>query len=119
MNYSEMSDFEINRLVAMKIEGVESNDDGTPNFAVDCFLKGEGNSAYVLWCGDDEFSTFDPCNSWADAGPIVEKSGIGIMPMLMGWRAATERGCRDYTSIANENPLRAAMIVFLMMQEQK
>lgn len=123
MNYSEMSDFEVNRLVAMKIEGVESNDDGTPNFAVDCFLKGDGNSAYVLWCGDDEFSPFDPCNSWADAGPIIQGNYLSIecddmfdVPIPSSyWRAHNPKG-NHYT---DENPLRAAMIAFLMMQEKK
>lgn len=100
MNYSELSDFEINKAVGC-VTGEANNSEDVFNLVI---RNTNGNK-------------FDPCNSWADAGPIIEKSGIGIMPMLMGWRAATERGCRDYTSIANENPLRAAMIVFLMMQE--
>lgn len=105
MNYSEMSDFEINREVAGKVGGF---------LAKDIF---EEEQTIFKWHPGNKYSKFDPCNSWADAGPIIENSGIGIMPMFAGWRAASERGCRDYTSIANENPLRAAMIVFLMIQE--
>lgn len=108
MNYNEMSDDAIAKGVVMAMGGKEMSDG--------VFLC--ENKRYDI-CSPKSSFNFDPCNSWSDAGPIIEKSGIGIMPMLMGWRAATERGCRDYTSIANENPLRAAMIVFLMMQEAK
>lgn len=102
MNYAEMTDFEINKLVGSST--------GEATVSEPVFNQVIRNS---------NGKEFNPCNSWADAGPIIEANGIGIMPMLVGWRAATERGFRDYTSIAHENPLRAAMIVFLMMQESK
>lgn len=110
--YSEMSDFEINKAVAI-IEGHKCYyDNGTYTNGLDA------NRAVVK--GNGIIGGFNPCNSWVDAGPIIAENLIGITPMLSGWKAAPERspsGFKDYTSAAHSNPLRAAMIVFLMMQE--
>jgi len=64
---------------------------------------------------------FDPCNLWQDAGPIIAKYGIGLMPfkneLPKAWDLSTGLlGNREYS---HENLLRAAMIVFLMKQEAK
>ena len=66
----------------------------------------------------------DYCNDWADAGPIIVESKIGIETTATSneWMART---CS--TNISNmmfrchkdKNPLRAAMIVFLMMKDGK
>lgn len=61
------------------------------------------------------------CNSWADAGPIIQENGINLMASkvvdsagLKEWEAMSYEGnCHHWGEL---NPLRAAMIVFLMMK---
>ncbi|WP_241610269.1 phage protein NinX family protein [Rosenbergiella epipactidis] len=93
MNYQEMSDFEIRRKV--------------------------GDVLKVNWVQGLHFSfkgglrEFDPCNSWADAGPIIQESKIGIREYDGWWEA---RSYIPEYAYCQKNPLRAAMIVFLMMK---
>lgn len=97
MIYSEMTDFEINKAVASA-----------------CLDEWYDNGIWVVRCDDEDRNIFNPCNSWADAGPIIEQKRISLEFVGM-WRASTYEGIERE---ANENPLRAAMIVFLMMQEK-
>ena len=118
MNYEEMSDFEVNMRVACSIDGVSVNENGNPEYAIDCFLLSD-NGISVKWlrCGNDEFEFFNPCNNPSDAWPIIVANRINVYasegPDFMPWMA----GCGGIM-VSNKNPLRAAMIVFLMMQEQ-
>ena len=100
-DYSKMSDFEINWKVAFHIglrtvEKAESGD-------------------------------FNPCNNPADAWPIISDNRISIM-----YDQSTEKGndaqwclasspCDQHIVdyVSPSKLLRAAMIVFLMMQEEK
>lgn len=113
-NYEEMSDFEINKSVAL-IAGVTFNDDGTPVRFVEC-----DTGAYA----DFNEIEFDPCNNPADAWPVIAKHQISIcayernnpgMKNEYWWEA--DRFCEFITT--DNNPLRAAMIVFLKMNEDK
>ena len=95
MNYSEMSDFEINCAVAYHI----------------------GLSTVI----SAESLEFKPCNSWADAGPIIQDNCISLVwdcseDASHSWWNAIDQfdGCTIQFQV---NPLRAAMIVFLMMKE--
>ena len=107
-NYSEMTDFEIDVAVAKIIHPGRK----ITNFA------GEA----VVWFGNLETRIVRYCKSWADAGPIIEKSGISISKFNHGmWLASSDAYWVDgdewqIGGEANQNPLRAAMIVFLMMQ---
>lgn len=60
---------------------------------------------------------FDPCNRADHAWPIILKYRINVYasegPEFMPWMAGL-----DSIMVSNKNPLRAAMIVFLMMQER-
>jgi len=95
-DYSKMSDYEVNCQVAFHI-GLRTVE-----------LAEEG--------------TFDPCNNPADAWPIILENKITIfwdggIPV-----AKTIDGYLGKTPICNNvhvdrNPLRAAMIVFLMMKD--
>ncbi len=112
MNYSEMSDFEINWRVFETLHG------GSPDFK-----EGEKGAMVLI---SEEYDVqmgeyvkieavrgeFNPCNSWADAGPIIEKYGICLIPLKKGWLTGI-----NGVDVKHDNPLRAAMIVFLMMQE--
>ena len=107
MNYEEMSDFDINRLVAINRGGYQ------------------GHVAHMQYgvkesdkdsCGMFHFER-DYCNNPSDAWPIIVANRINVYasegPDFMPWMA----GCGGFM-VSNKNPLRAAMIVFLMMQEQ-
>lgn len=101
MDYSQLSDFEINKRVAKSIYSVS-------------FV--EPLSRTVSVSGGKRL--FDPCNNPADAWPIIEGNRISIRNCYEGdWKAENEWGeSRFHVSC---NPLRAAMIVFLMMQDAK
>jgi len=85
----------------------------------------------MLYVKDGVWVAFDPCNSWTDAGPIIEKYKIDIKfgdntPDVDAWGfvdCRTEWPKRPDSAVEYEryessgNPLRAAMIVFLMMNE--
>ena len=110
MNYSDMSDFEINCAVSKAL-----------GFDRPALLKAVLSGEYF------EGEKFDPCNSWADAGPIIQENRICIFadgeePCSLGshgghqwWNAGSD--CRAIQWNYQSNPLRAAMIVFLMMKE--
>lgn len=113
-NYEDMSDFEINKAVAL-IAGVTFNDDGAPVRFVEC-----DTGAYA----DFNEIEFDPCNNPEDAGPIIIENRIGTIPAPDNglWKAAHRKVGNDdtpYHFTQDKNPLRAAMIVFLKMNEDK
>lgn len=98
-NYGEMSDLEVNKAVAVNI--AFSSENHREGFAVDY------------------------CNSWAAAGPIIEEKEISIVfdsdffaePPCQWCKTSTPCGEEYYGD--RDKPLRAAMIVFLMMQDEK
>ena len=119
VDYSKLSDFEINKLVARAIDGISVNDSTT---AIDCYLSAN-NSNCVKWykvdfCDPSEFELFNPCNNPSDAWPIILENKISIFPTSIDdgrWQA--EHALTG--AFKDKNPLRAAMIVFLMMQDGK
>lgn len=64
---------------------------------------------------------YDPCNNPADAWPIIVGNAIGVMPFKKGESEAwsLSAGLLGNTTVKDKNPLRAAMIVYLMMQESE
>lgn len=113
-NYEDMSDFEINKAVAL-IVGATFNDDGEPVRFIEC-----DTGAYA----DFNEIEFDPCNNPEDAEPIIIENRIGTIPAPDNglWKAAHRKIGNDdtpYHFTQDKNPLRAAMIVFLKMNEDK
>lgn len=124
MNYEAMNDFEINRAVACRLDRGELDLFGRPLFTPDCYWAIH-NSCAVEWhrVGADESQVFNPCNAPSDAWPIIVANKICIMYDVMAepcdggsWIAQPSYG---YSSerVRNDNPLRAAMVAFLMAQE--
>ena len=114
LNYEEMSDFEINMRVACSIDGVRVDENGNPEYAIDCFLHSD-NGISVKWlrCGNDEFEFFNPCNNPSDAMPILIEMKIGFK--WVNGSCTASSALRGYHESTSDKPLRAAMIVFLMM----
>ncbi|EFU2669866.1 DUF2591 family protein [Escherichia coli] len=105
MDYSQLSDFEINKRVFKAIVGAKPL--GYPHNADGRSVGNEVNGNY-RW--------YDYCNNPADAWPIIEKYRISIINLDEDeWGARGVAYCKSKRAI-HENPLRAAMIVFLMMQ---
>lgn len=121
IDYSEMSDFEINKAVLEHIVislGLESK--VKRNNYISSRKASQG-----VYCenSDKDFDFNDPRKAW----PIIIENSIGLVPVLTWnnrcfsleptekWRAEKT----DWTiEIEDRNPLRAAMIVFLMMNEE-
>ena len=122
-DYAEMSDFEINCHVAMTLGmkehffmgagGDDDFDDEIPltergpiwqtcKYRVGAYKPSNGNC-------------FDPCNNPADAWPIIVENKLSIYPNSERW--GVEGPNSDDPFHFDENPLRCAMVVFLMMKE--
>ncbi|WP_336804054.1 phage protein NinX family protein [Erwinia aphidicola] len=91
---------------------------------------GYGYSIYISESGRKDIGPkaskqflFDPCNNAADAWPIIAENMIALNPVKLfvgGHRWFASKGDSDLSEKASdENPLRAAMIVYLMMQESE
>ena len=118
-DYSKMSDAEIAMRVACSIDGVDVDDNGIPKYAVDCYLYNSANSIKWLRVGDDEFEFFNPCNNPSDAWPIIVANKIWIQPDMVGDGLWHCMDCNDDIHAKDMNPLRAAMIVYLMMKDEE
>lgn len=125
-NYSELSDFEINKRVAEAYLGyieisqrfVNTGIDSSKHYCEDYVVRKLTNN-------ERHWRKFDPCSSWGDAGPIIVENWIEIHPRnirvgkheyVSGWGAKSTKD--DWSEFHEcESPLRAAMIVYLMMKE--
>lgn len=115
-DYSKMSDFEINKLVAIATGHKQLGSLGWRGLK-----DGEFNEVMVR--GPLKIGGFDPCNNPADAWPIIVQNGISVECITVNrhekmWRALFKPAYVRHKQ-NNKNPLRAAMIVFLMMRESK
>lgn len=110
-DYSKMSDFEINKAVALSLGGFEGDDILEPPGVI---FKRHGKFQY---------SFFDPCNNPLDAWPIIYGELISLSATETSednhrWFAFS-REREGYKQVACANPLRAAIIVYLMMKESE
>lgn len=103
-DYSNMSDDEINSRVAETLP-----------------IRFTYYSDYI-WNTEEE-CRFDPCNNPSDAWPIILSNLIALKPVKLyvgGHRWFASKGDGDFgLKFADDNPLRAAMIVYLMMKESE
>ncbi len=110
-----MSDFEINKAVA-EYWGFVIEDDEDP-------VDGCAVSVSVLDGGYASAPPFNPCNNPSDAWSIIAENKIDIeLPHeevnQIGFASNHFEGV-VHEIMPNDNPLRAACIVYLMMQEGK
>lgn len=113
MNYEEMSDNEINELVADLMGGYAGNVYGSDT-AVKVSDKHTGGLFYM---------EVDYCNSPLDSWPIITKNNITLFSPDYNkgnsdWRAEIYDSNEGIFDFIDKNPLRAAMIAFLMLQEE-
>lgn len=102
MDYSNLSDEQINLRVFEKAFG----------------KLGTDKDMERIWSQ----GKFQPCNNPADAWPIIVENGITLAFQDGNWWADNLAYWVDGVEwsiggIIDKNPLRAAMIVFLMMQD--
>lgn len=105
-DYSKMSDFEINKAVAEEL-GLE--------------LSSDHDGAYVgivlrhIGCLPS-YIHVNYCNNPSDAWPIIKSNHINI-----GWAGDEEWFARTVhtAKVFDTNPLRSAMIVYLMMKDEE
>jgi hypothetical protein len=120
-DYSKLPDKEINRAVDKALgHAVYGDMEG---------LASARTPDAVHVVTDEGDSMVDYCNSWADAGPIIVASSISLhAPSFReGWMAEFTGNDEDvndgfegdYFESRHQNPLRAAMIIFLIMKESK
>lgn len=116
-DYSKLSDFEINRSVAIAI-GFHPDE---------CDIAKRGSTSVgVEWNEDTGYAirAFDYCNKPADAWPIIDENNITIINDHPEIRYAVNNlnayrsGDNNCIVKSDSNGLRAAMIVFLIMKEK-
>ncbi len=117
-NYDDMSDFEINEAVFYSFFSTRG---GGPDYVggATSALNLVGVNTYLGAHGipderQEKYGELDYCNNPSDALPIIIENKIAIEWFTDGERAlcSAQDGDVIYQST---NPLRAAMIVFLMM----
>jgi len=115
-DYSKMSDFEINKAVAEELYKdkpsliVRRDVPSRPAITVCCDI-GDGEIVSIL-CADY-------CNNPADAWPIIEQNYISLTFDGISWDASSPLKEITYNAWKTHpfQPLRLAMIVFLMMKD--
>lgn len=119
-DYSKMSDFEINKWIAIEL---------SPNGYIGINESTRSDSEVVVTTENGEGCTknsyVDYCNNPSDAWPLIESNLICLMadvfcePQDGGkWIAQPAYGWQ-HEMVRNDNPLRAAMIVYLMMKDEE
>ncbi|MCP4989821.1 MAG: DUF2591 domain-containing protein [Colwellia sp.] len=117
MDYSKLSDFEINKLVAEKL--------GVYHEGWSHLVSDYANEVPVMV--DNSVFWADYCNDACSAWPIILDNSICIekrSDKTEFWRAITwnQISGNEYRPIhqdSDRNPLRAAMVVFLMASENE
>lgn len=113
-SYADMSDNDINAAVASSL-GVEFEQHESGIYV--SIKRDIGNVVSIT-------GIVDYCNNWADAGPVILENKIGIETTSSSceWMArtcSTNMSNMMFRCSKHKNPLRAAMIVFLMMKDSE
>lgn len=130
MEYSQLSDFEINKRVAEIVYSIEVvADDFYAKDVPFAYHRDEQVFIFIDEPLSGEWRSYNPCNNPADAWPIISSSRISIeydaeerCDTPAEW--VTAYGIDELkVHVVSHQPcdkaLRSAMIVFLMMQDAK
>lgn len=117
-NYHEMTDYEINVRVATLL--------GENPWETQCINFGGTKSSVPVGFGNCMHNV-DYCNNPSDAWPIIFDNKIAVAPYILGESSVDYKEFKGKwfaMSLVDEswddlNPLRAAMIVFLMIKEKE
>lgn len=131
-NYDDMSDFEINQLVASLVT------DGDVIEAHEMATGPSKNSVQVIYKVGIHGEFYDYCNNPSDAWPIIVENEmsiwavseadyeIGMSYSTGDWKAYCVSSIDGESNVADDgfeatdqNPLRAAMICFLKMKDSE
>lgn len=102
MDYSKLSDRDIDDLVLQQIYGNQASDKDIMR----SWLRGG----------------FKYTTNAADSWPIIQENRISVYPQAAYEGSKWLSSCIDSqleVEVSDDNPLRAAMIVFLMMQDEE
>ena len=103
---SEMSDFEVNKAVALKLG------DGPLNIPP----SNNENAVMIITDATCPPLVYDYCNSWADAGPLIEKYGICLTKTTRTGEEWFAFLWSSNVEARSESPTRAICECFLMME---
>ena len=106
MNYETMSDNELNMMVADLRGGYAGNVHDSESMV----KVSDPNSGGLF------YMEVDYCNNPSDAMPILIEMKIGFKWLNGSCTASSV--LRGYHESTSDNPLRAAMVVFLMMKDE-
>ena len=109
-NYEKMSDYEVNAAVSIHVLWKNHRCE-----EVDCNDK----TGVVSWADGANWHEFNPCNNPSDAWPIIIENSITFNYDTAQVHVSSYFNESIKNSTNRKYALRAAMIVFLMMQEQK
>lgn len=118
MDYESLSDFEVNKAVAEALgERLYNNGaSGAANHVAIKFTRAIGGAVHY-----NPFLEVDYCNNPSDAWPAIVENRINIIAEWpdKGWYCNVTPTVATIKYHSDDNPLRAAMIVFLKMMEAK
>lgn len=106
-DYSKMSDFEINKAVALSL-GIE---------VVEWDGKIYGGLERNIDNVTSVIGVIDYCNNPSDAWQVMEENKIGLAFVNGEWRASSVNA--GYHEFSDKKAFRAAMIVYLMMKDEE
>ena len=117
MDYSQLSDFEINKRVAEIVYSIEVvADDFYAKDVPFAYHRDEQVFIFIDEPLSGAWRSYNPCNNPADAWPIIESNFIALHPLKHKsvWIAMSDD--QEHT-VRDKKPLRAAMIIFLISKE--
>lgn len=130
-DYSQLSDFEINKRVAEVVYSIEViADDFYAKDVPFAYHRDEQVFIFIDEPLSGAWRSYNPCKKPADAWPIIVGHKLSLINADDEWLCVPDDTVIDgvtgddvqmiYSSggHVHANPLRAAMIVFLMMQEK-
>jgi Protein of unknown function (DUF2591) len=114
-NYNDWSNSDINHAVARSVDGLHNY----KNTAVDCYVVGIVREQVRVWSEDDgEWYSKNYCTNPSGAWPILIEYNIGVAKYENEdlWFEIQDKLRFDQIP-EDKNPLRAAMICYLMLMD--